>query len=193
MNASTLLNKAGLNRINGGQVFAKWKNYTHSSDEDLLEFLCQIGHPGEMFTSAAPQDPTFWPLHGLAERFVQYVRILDAKGIMSMNSTWGYRHEHGVASDTHAVCDWSGVEADTFQMPNCSIGVCDGHHEHDTLPFDDLGPFSGHKFTNSEFYNLIHPYSSALPYVYDTLTYWPAREGKTLDIAYNFDAMKFEP
>ncbi|KAH8046949.1 hypothetical protein JL720_16235 [Aureococcus anophagefferens] len=38
------------------------------SDDQLLSELCHVGLPGEMFTSAAPQDPIFWPLHGNAER-----------------------------------------------------------------------------------------------------------------------------
>ena len=49
----------------------------------LLEMLCRVGHAGEMFTSAAPQDPTFWPLHGLAERFVQYARVLKRDGAIA--------------------------------------------------------------------------------------------------------------
>ena len=35
----------------------------NSSYVNILKMLCHIGHPGEMFTPAAPQDPTFWPLH----------------------------------------------------------------------------------------------------------------------------------
>ena len=54
----------------------------------LLDELCRVGYAGEMFTSAAPQDPTFWPLHGNAERFVQYLRVLKAEGTITFNETW---------------------------------------------------------------------------------------------------------
>jgi len=30
------------------------------SEDLILDVLCHVGHPGEMFTSAAPQDPIFW-------------------------------------------------------------------------------------------------------------------------------------
>ena len=30
----------------------------------ILDVLCHVGHPGEMFTSAAPQDPIFWFVRG---------------------------------------------------------------------------------------------------------------------------------
>lgn len=48
-------------------------SYTY---EDLLDELCHVGYAGEMFTSAAPQDPIFWASHGnvsalfLLRRFV---------------------------------------------------------------------------------------------------------------------------
>ena len=45
----------------------------------------QVGHPGELFTSAAPQDPLFWPLHGLAERFIQHARTLKADGALDFD------------------------------------------------------------------------------------------------------------
>jgi hypothetical protein len=43
---------------------------TGGSWDPMLSMLCSVGHAGEMFTSAAPYDPLFWPLHGLADRCV---------------------------------------------------------------------------------------------------------------------------
>jgi len=54
----------------------------------LLEELCHFGSAGEMFTSSAPQDPLFWPLHGNAERFVQYLRVLKQEGVIEFDETW---------------------------------------------------------------------------------------------------------
>lgn len=50
----------------GGDLFGP----DHVLDLALREF-CHVGWPGEMYTSAAPWDPIFWPLHGLAERFLR--------------------------------------------------------------------------------------------------------------------------
>ncbi|KAH8050917.1 hypothetical protein JL721_11264 [Aureococcus anophagefferens] len=77
------------------------------SASDILDLVCAVGYPGELFTSAAPQDPLFWPLHGLAERFLQYARVLDALGAIGLDEAWRYKHRKNVASDTGVVCDWS--------------------------------------------------------------------------------------
>ena len=70
--------------------------------EAVLGALCKVGFPGEMFTSAAPQDPTFWPLHGNAERFLQLLRLLMRRGELAIDDAWAYHHVQA-ASDTHVV------------------------------------------------------------------------------------------
>ena len=94
-----------------------------------------MGWPGEMFTSAAPQDPIFWPLHGPAERFVQWLRVWKGKGLVEFDETWSYTHVDA-ASDTHVVCDWSEVEG--LELPKCAKGTCPGHKSSDILPFTNL-------------------------------------------------------
>jgi hypothetical protein len=42
----------------------------------LFESLCSAGHVGEMFSSAAPYDPAFWPIHPTTERLLHYRRDL---------------------------------------------------------------------------------------------------------------------
>merc|ERR1719326_677427 len=156
---------------------------------DILALLCHVGHPGEMFTSAAPQDPLFWPVHGLAERFLQYARVLKRRGELDFSEAWGYFHAPSLRSDTGVVCDWSGVRPGSMERPACARATCPGHRLHDVLPFDDLvlGDASANatatadrRYTNAQFYNLIDPVSGALPYVYDTLAHWPACPGGTL-------------
>ena len=136
----------------------------------LLELICHVGHAGEAFTSAAPYDPTFWPLHGVAERFLAYKRIAAANGKTTLNETWGYRHDD-IASDTHRVCDWSNVTG--MELPTCVKETCPGHHEWDVLP---MGNFldRGETYTNRQFYELTWPYNDDLPYVYDSYSVWPA-------------------
>jgi hypothetical protein len=148
--------------------------------ETLLDALCRVGFPGEMFTSAAPQDPTFWPLHGNAERFLQYVRLLMATGDVAIDDSWAYHHVKA-ASDTHVVCDWAGVdERDAAAMPACGAAICPGHGELDLLPFDDLLPGNAAP-SNADFFKATLPgKASPMPYVYDSLAYWPGCAGDSL-------------
>merc|ERR1711988_2085688 len=132
--------------------------------------LCHVGYPGEMFTSSAPQDPLFWPLHGNAERFVQLIRILQEYGQVEFDETWGYEHSKNLASDTGIVCDWSQVTG--MEMPTCKMETCPGHKENDILPFANLAEALLKYVSNIELYEAIHPYSSAMDYVYDSLDYW---------------------
>ena len=102
------------------------------------------------------------------------------------SETWGYAHVTSLLSDTDVVCDWSGVSdaADSLSLPACARGTCAGHREGDLLPFDDLaradGAVAEGRYSNAEFYALIDPASGALPYVYDSLTYWPGCDSDTL-------------
>ena len=156
------------------------------TDEDLLEELCHVGYPGEMFTSSAPQDPTFWPLHGNAERYVQALRYYkDAGYLRNFDETWTY--EHGpTPSDTHTVCDWSGVEKGSMELPTCTKGeTCSGHKADDLLPFTDMEWVDGvasKLFTNAEFYEKLSPFNKNLPYVYDSVTYWDGCSGDAGDL-----------
>ena len=148
------------------------------SHDELLDALCHVGHPGEMFTSAAPQDPIFWPLHGLSERFLQLLRLYKSEGKVELDETWGYTHMHMVLSDTHTVCDWEGVTG--MGMPTCKQNsTCSGHRVDDVLPFKDVLPGKEY-WTNRQFYKAIAPWSEELPYVFDRLTSWPGCPNGTL-------------
>ena len=150
--------------------------------DDLLALLCHVGHPGEMFTSAAPYDPSFWPLHGLADRFLALKRLQKHYNMTDFDETWGYDHRLAtVASDTHVVCDWSGADeratgaAGPLRMPKCAKGTCSGHRATDVLPFG-LGDDGATYYTNEEFYAYMAPTNEAIDYVYDSLSSWPACE-----------------
>eukprot|EP00618_Florenciella_parvula_P017248 CAMPEP_0119520276 /NCGR_PEP_ID=MMETSP1344-20130328/36331_1 /TAXON_ID=236787 /ORGANISM="Florenciella parvula, Strain CCMP2471" /LENGTH=749 /DNA_ID=CAMNT_0007558145 /DNA_START=116 /DNA_END=2365 /DNA_ORIENTATION=- len=152
--------------------------FTH---EDLLDEICHIGSPGEMFTSAAPQDPTFWPLHGNAERFVQYLRLLDEEDIATFNQTWGYHHDSNIPSDTHLVCDWGNQDpAHDLSMPTCIHETCPGHKEDDVLPFTGLFSDQSGLYTNKDMYKFTDPKDTYMPYVYDSLDYWEGCTGGSM-------------
>ena len=139
---------------------------------DLFNELCHVGSPGEMFTSSAPQDPTFWPLHGNAERYVQYLRVLKKAGTVPFDEAWGFQHETEVPSDTGMVCDWTGV-TDVTDMPTCAKATCPGHKEDDLLPFTHLFKAQGESLmTNAQMYAAVDPFHDDLPYAYDSLSYW---------------------
>ena len=84
------------------------------------------GSAGEMFTSAASFDPTFWPLHGAAERLIGYKRALLKKGVLStFDETWGYPEfdKSSGAAYVPGICDWSGVDGvEDLTLPTCTLG-----------------------------------------------------------------------
>ena len=144
----------------------------------VLKSLCHVGHAGEMFTSAAPWDPIFWPIHGFADRYLALKRLKADKGTTTLVKEWAYAHlvddSTGESpSDTRHVCDWSEVDKGSMSMPDCYVGTCAGHHADDILPMSNfLG--LGETYTNMEFLNFTDPTNDLLPYTYDTFDYYPA-------------------
>ena len=193
--AYSLLEKAGalelwsddnVNDVFRDEVDASAYNVSY---DDLLSKLCSVGLPGEMFTSAAPQDPIFWPLHGNAERFLQYIRLLNETGNITLDAAWAYEHETHEGSDTGIVCDWDAVDvSDPTAMPVCRKETCPGHKADDLLPFAGLSEDQVGLYTNKEFYDITAPNSAALSYVYNSLSYWPGCENNhTFTIEYDDD------
>ena len=162
-----LLRLTGLSYLDNGWLRDSFLRQTDMDFSDLWELLCHVGHVGEMFTSAAPYDPTFWPLHGLAERFLTLKRLMAAANKTTLIEEWGYSHMNPLASDTHVVCDWSNVVG--MERPVCTRGTCAGHRADDLLP---MGNFLGknESYTNWEFYKFTSPFNDDLPYVYDSFT-----------------------
>merc|ERR1712022_59008 len=114
-----------------------WHDMMGMSWEMIWDNLCSVGHPGDMFTSSAPQDPIFWPLHGNSERFVQLLRLESYRNNLVLTETWGYSHSRvGISSDLHMVCDWS--EQEGYGKPYCYRDTCSGHKADDILPFTSV-------------------------------------------------------
>jgi len=130
----------------------------------LATLVCSTYYPGEMYSSSSPYDPTFWPIHPSAEKFLNVMRLKD-----DFDDTWGYYKDGSTVSDTGIVCDWDDV-ATKYDLPDCKKRTCSGHAEDDLLPFtyfkDNFYPM-----TNGEFYAYIHPTNTEVPYIYDTLTF----------------------
>lgn len=143
--------------------------------EDIIKVIESPGVAGEMFTSAAPFDPTFWPLHGSIERMLGLKRIKLYNGEITsedFDETWGYDTDNYLY--LVGICDWSNVQSSTdLTIPTCNMSlanVCPGHHENDVLEFTDFQG-KGESYTNAELYTFIHPYNAELPYAYDDYTY----------------------
>jgi len=168
-------------------LFSAWHSFLSDgfdcTDEEVclgraIDFLGHVGHAGEMFTSAAPYDPVFWPIHGLADRFLQLKRMMADDGTTTFDETWGYVHSGNTPSDTNHVCDWSGVEG--MQLPTCTEGSCSGHKSNDIIPWSNFQN-KNETYTNVEFYDFVSPNSDSLPYVYDTFTVWPGCSAQGID------------
>ncbi len=157
-------------------VYYALESHLKDADDELfLKVLRAVEDPGiagEMFSSAAAYDPTFWPLHGQIERILGAKRIMVSQGsITDFDETWGYT-EYNKASGAaylNGVCDWSKVAGSgDVTLPTCTMGVvCDGHNENDVLEFSNFLNMN-EEYTNKEFYDFIHPWSEVLPYTYDT-------------------------
>jgi len=102
-------------------------------------------------------------------------RIMARRNETELEDVWDYHHlgidDGGSPSDTFHVCDWEGVTG--MEMPNCTRGVCPGHHQFDLIPMSNfLG--RNETYTNWEFWNLMDPFNDELPYTYDTFDHYPA-------------------
>ena len=157
-------------------VYYALENQLKNADDELfLKVLRAVEDPGiagEMFSSAAAFDPTFWPLHGQLERLLGAKRIMISQGtIMNFDETWAFT-EYNKASGAaylNGICDWSNVAgAGDLTLPTCTLDViCDGHNEDDVLEFSNFLN-TNEEYTNADFYEFIHPWSDDLPYTYDT-------------------------
>ena len=86
---------------------------------------CAVGTPGEMFTSAAPYDPTFWPLHG--SRTAPSRARDEARKAASPSTRRGATRTTSRPSLRHAlVCDYA-ADAGAARLPTCAQAARDGH------------------------------------------------------------------
>ncbi len=100
-------------------------NYSEQEWEWVLRAFENVDSAGEMFTSGAPYDPTFWPLHGTIERLVDYklINVLLTNDT-DFDTTWDYPAYNGVvAPHLDGICDWSAVTSSSdLTLPSCTFG-----------------------------------------------------------------------
>ena len=177
------------------KVAKKFQNVIGDDDPKYETFLRAIEDPGvagEMFTSAASFDPTFWPLHGAMERLLNLKRIyVSKKEDLVFDETYGWPEYNpsDPAAYLYGTCDWSGVNGvSDLTLPVCVKGtICEGHNAGDKINFGDFQG-KGETYTNAEFMAFIHPWNEDLPYTYDTFDFdycgdagYPFSAYKTVD------------
>jgi hypothetical protein len=170
-------------------VYALASHLTDADDDLYMKVLRAVEDPGiagEMFSSAAAFDPSFWPLHGALERLADLKRILVSQGdITTFDEAWEYitYNKTSGAVYLNGVCDWSRIGGSgDLTMPTCTLDtICFGHHENDLMEFSGfLG--QNDAYTNKEFWDLMHPWNEDLPYTYDTFDYdYCEEEGYAFD------------
>lgn len=150
-------------------------DYTDDEYELIVRTIEDPGVAGEMFSSSAPYDPTFWPLHGTIERLLGLKRIKLSQGEITsddFDETWGYDTDNYLY--LVGICDWSAVQSnDDLTLPTCNMSssaICPGHNENDVLEFTNFQG-QGETYTNAELYKFIHPWNDDLPYTYDAFDY----------------------
>ena len=145
-------------------------DWTHQDKKELLKYLASVYNVGDMLTSSAAYDPTFWPLHGQIEKLVGLKRINTASGTDSFDMTLAFT---GSTIALEGVCDWSDVAtSETEVMPACdSTASCYGHGDNDLLEFFGFDEDYTLSWTNQEFLDWIDPWNDQLPYVYDTFKF----------------------
>merc|ERR1711991_1227635 len=68
----------------------KLQGYTTEDKIKLIEYISNTYTVGDMLTSSAAFDPTFWPLHGQLEKLVGLKRINAALGLDEFDMTFEF-------------------------------------------------------------------------------------------------------
>ena len=110
--------------VNSG-VYDDISDHLDGKDDDyLIKVLKGLEDPayvGEMYSSMASYDPTFWPLHGQLDRIMSAKLIELEKGTTEFDTTWGFSTNNG--RYTVGRCDWSNVSDVTdMTLPVCEMG-----------------------------------------------------------------------
>lgn len=134
-----------------------------------LEQVANGGYPVTLSSDGAPNDPLFWLLPGMFERYMHQIRYLNANGQYDFDMSWGFE-----TTPANPVYDWTSVHS-AYTLPNIIRTPPTGSHEDDLIPFkadDILLGVGASAVTNREFFNMTAPFSPHLRYVYDQLLHW---------------------
>ncbi|KAJ8599507.1 hypothetical protein CTAYLR_009444 [Chrysophaeum taylorii] len=124
------------------------------------------GHQGTLLSDASPQDPVFWVIHQMQERFFHALRWY------ANTSTLIFDQHYGDDGSLQHDFDWTNVDGPPFLANVSKWGHywCPGTFGNDIVPFWGLLRNAEAQQTNIEFYNMTGPFSTHTHYVYDRLT-----------------------
>jgi len=132
-------------------VFELYEFTGSFSDENLfklVDYFC-TGQAafGDHATSSAAADPSFFPVHGTVERYMDMMRL---SGALTVGS-WPARDQCLFSTNVHP-----------FKVK------CAGHYGDDALLF---GSVRGEAMTNEGYLKYLDPHTGEKPYVYDNFEF----------------------
>jgi hypothetical protein len=120
-----------LSILQSAGIYDLIKAKLHDSSEETLTKVLRVledpGVAGDMFSSAAAYDPSFWAVHGTLERIMSLKRArMEITPQPSFDSRWGFSTVN--TRYLMGVCDWSAV-TDSYTdltLPSCNMdpGEC---------------------------------------------------------------------
>ena len=116
-----------LHILQAAGIYDLIKAKLHDSSDDTLTKVLRVledpGVAGDMFSSAASYDPTFWAVHGTLERILSLkrARMEISPPANPFDDTWGF----STANTRYlmGICDWSQVTdpATDLTLPTCNM------------------------------------------------------------------------
>ena len=122
----------------------------------LYDFSCAPGVVGAAGTTASPNDPIFWTVHGLFER---------ALSVLTSAPRYAQRYNFTWAGAGCGGSEWK----DELPFRHLFDVADDDLDDGGELSPDASG---ANLITNSELWDILKPGSEARPYIYDQFTTW---------------------
>lgn len=130
----------------------------------LMRQVANVGHIGTATSDSSPNDPIFWVIHGMQDRYMQMVRFLNDTGELAWDQSWGMFESEAY--------DWSNVTS-IDDVPTRNTTSCSGHYADDLIIYPYLLVDQPTEYvSNVEYWNMTKAFSPHLQYVYDQLLNW---------------------